>query len=277
MNYPHMWTLVAALIISNLYAADSANTAIEQAQALALKKNRQEAAQVLLTASANGPVKMRAKLMEALGNIAKVFFTDKGQKLYESGQSMMFDNPDGALVQYREALTIEDNNVLILDNIARLQMAKLDCDGAAAMVQKARLIYPPLSEPAILELRAHVCQKNFVAFREKLKVLPTPDKAQEFFVQYLLAQDLMQQKLWRKAVEVLQKVSEEESQFPETYFSLVKAGRELDRDVDTWAQKYVSLCKAVTAHERKRFYLEPRLCANMKEVEDELAKKSSDL
>jgi len=272
-----MWTILTTLLIVNLYAADAVVPAIEQAQALALKKNRQEAAQVLISASESSPGKARVKLMDALTTIAKVFFTDKGQKLYESGQSTMFDNPEGALAQYREALTFEDNNVLILENIARIQLAKQDCDGAATTLQKARQLFPPLNEPAILELRVLVCQKNFTVFREKMKMLPALDKDQDSFVQYLSGQDLMQQKLWRKAADVLQKVSEEQPQFPEVYFLMVKVGRELDRDVEALAQKYVSLCKGVTARERKRFFMEPRLCANAKEVEDELAKKSSEL
>ena len=88
---------------------------------------------------------------------------------------------------------------------------------------------PYASEAALLELRGLVCQKNFDEFHDKVKVLPPLEKNQDSFVQYLTAQDLIQQKLWRKAVEVLIKVSEEDPQFPETYYFLTKAGEELGR------------------------------------------------
>lgn len=271
-----MWIL---FLSANLWASDAVTSAIEQAQSLALKKNRQQAAQVLNDAIAATvpPLKGRSRLIEAEANIAKVFFTDKGQRLYESGQSAIFENPDMALSHFREALPLEDNNVLVLDGVARAQMMKQDCAGAAATLQPLRKLFPFAAEPALLELRALVCQKNFESFRDKLKTLPPLEKSQEAYVQYLVAQDLLQQKMWRKASEVLNKLTEEEPQFPEPYYLLTRAGVELNRDIDQPAQKYVSLCKAAGVRERKRFELEPRLCANAKEMEDELAKKATDI
>ena len=271
-----MWIV---LFSTFLWAADPVTTAIDQSQSLALKKDRQKAAAVLSQAigETRPPLKGRARLIETLDNIAKVFFTDKGQKLFELGQSAMFENPEMALGQYREALTLEGDNILILDSIAKVQLGKADCAGAATTVQKARALDPYAGEPAVLELRTLVCQKNFDDFRAKLKLLPPVEKSQDWFVQYLVGQDFLQQKMWRKATEVLLKVSEEEPQFPEPYYWLTKAGTEAGRDTDPWAEKYVSLCKGISLRARQRFSLEPRLCVNAKEVEDELAKKSTDI
>lgn len=268
--------LIFAILISSLLNADPVTSAVEEAQGLALKKNRQEAAQVLNKAieAAAPPLRGRSRLIDVQAGIAKVFFTDKGQKLYELGQSTMYESPDLAMNQYKEALALEDNNILILDNMARIQLSKGDCAGAVQTLQKARALFPFAPEPAVLELRALVCQKNFEAFREKIKALPALEKEQEPFVQYLVAQDFLQQKMWRKATDILVKVSEEEPQFPEAYYLLTRAGAELSRDTDGAAQKYVSLCKGLTLRVRKRFSLEPRLCVNVKEVEDELAKKT---
>ena len=54
----------------------------------------------------------------------------------------MFENPDIALAQYKEALALEDNNLQLLDSIARVQLAKPDCAAAALTLQKARELYP---------------------------------------------------------------------------------------------------------------------------------------
>lgn len=263
-------------LIANIWAADPISTAIEQAQSLAVKKNRREATAVLNKAiiAAAPPLRGRSKLIEAELSIAKVFFTDKGQRLYESGQSTMYDTPDTALNQYKEALTFEDNNILILDNIARVQLAKQDCNGAQATLQKVFALYPFASEPAILNLRALICLRNFEVFREKLKTLPALEKGQEFYVQVLVAQDLLQQKMWRKASDILQKVSEEDPKYPETYYFLTKAGLELGHDVEGWAAKYISLCKGVTLRERKHYSLEPQLCSATKEIDDVMSKKT---
>ena len=269
-----MWS--ALLFSIAAYASDPVSVAIEKAQSLAVKKDRAGATKVLNQAieATTPPLKGRSRLIETQMNIAKIFFTDKGQKLFEAGQSAMYENPDIALNHYRDATVLEGENILLIGNIARIQLAKQDCAGAAQTVKKARQLYPHASEPAVLELRALVCQKDFEAFREKIKSTPPLDKGQDAYVQYLVAQDLLQQKMWRKASDILTRVSEEEPHFPETYYLLLRAGQEIGRETEPWAQRYVSLCKGLTARERKKFSLEPRLCVNMKEVEDELAKKT---
>jgi hypothetical protein len=266
-------------LILRLHAADSVTSAIEQAQALALKKNRQEACAVLQRALVNTPtaLKSRAKLSESLTQIATVFFTDKGQKNFESGQAILWDNPDMALTQFRQALELEDNNILLLGGVARVQLLKFDCEGALTSAQAARKINPYDAESAVLEVRAHVCAQKPELAREKMKQLPPLDKWQASYIQYLNAQEAYAQKSARKSFEAAQKVSEEQPGFPEPYFLMAKAGVELNREVEPFLQKYVSLCKAVTLRERKRYSLEPRLCANLKEAEDELAKKSTEL
>lgn len=252
---------------------------IEQAQNLTFAKNRREALRILSEALQNPSVtsKGKARILEAVRGIATMFFTDKGQRLYEAGQTAMFDNPDTALTRYREALAMEDSNLLILGGIIHSLLAKQDCSGALQTIQTARAMSSHLAEPALYELRALICLGNFEGFREKLKQIPTPEKSQEYFLQFLSAQDHVQQKLWKRANELLVRVTEEQPKFPEAYYWLFKARAEAD-DADTaFARKYVSLCKGLTIRDRKRYSLEPRLCVAMKEVEDELAKKSRDL
>ena len=275
MNYPAMQVLLS-WIISIACVAEGMPSPTEQAQALALKKNRQEASVVLLKAIGSAAPKSRAKLVEVLHTLTKVFFTDKGQRLFEAGQAGMFDSPDVALGQLREALKIEDENILILDNIARVQLQKLDCSGALSTLKAARALNPYLPDPAVLELRALICLKNFETFRESLKALPTLEKTQDSYVQYLVAQDLLQQQMWRRATEVLTKVSEDQPRFPETYYFLSKASAGLEINGEAYAQKYVTLCKGLGPRERNQFSNEPRLCLNAKEIEDELAKKNSE-
>jgi hypothetical protein len=270
--------LLCSLFATSLWAAEPLPPAIEQAQALIVKKDRQGAAAVLNKAVEALPAgtKGRAKLVEAMNGLSRVFFTDKGQRLFEAGQAVMFENPDLALNQLREALSLEDENLLILNNIARVQLAKQDCATAQTTLKRARTLNPYAADAAILELRALLCLKNFEAFREKVKQVPSVDKATEAQVQYLSAQDFFQQKMWRRANEVLNKVSEDEPRFPETYYWLRRTALETNGDGSSFAEKYVSLCKNISGRERRQYAFEPRLCANAKEVEDELANKSDE-
>jgi tetratricopeptide (TPR) repeat protein len=250
--------------------------AVEQAQALAKKKNRTEACAVLQKSLAemSPSSKSRAKVVEALHQISRMFFTDKGQKEFEAGQASMWDSPDMALTHLKAALAIEDDNLLILDNVARIQLMKQDCDAAAGTLNGARKINAYASEAAILELRALVCQKNFSGFKEKAKNVVPADKWEEAYVQYLTAQESIQNQNWKKAFELLSKVTEEQPQFPEAYFWMAKAGDELDKDTEPQYQKYVSLCKALTTRDKRRFSLEPKLCVNQKDAEDEIVQKA---
>ena len=258
-------------------ATDPSASAIEKAQALVLKKNRVEACAVLRRAWGELPAysKARIKISEALNQISKMFFTDKGQKIFEAGQASMWITPDMALAQFNEALALEDKNIQVLNNLARVQLIKQDCDGAIQSLLTARTLNPAAADSAVLELRAYQCKQNFELLREKAKSLPTLDKWEESYVQYLLAGDALQQKLFKKAYDSLSKISEENPQFPESYLLLAKAATELNRDSEPFLEKYVSLCKAAGPREKKKFALEPHLCSQLKEAEDELAQKKT--
>lgn len=254
-------------------ATDGITSAIEQAQSLALKKNRKEACAVLNRTYQATPaqVRGRGKLIEKLQHISKMFFTDKGQKLFESGQVMLFENADMAMTQLKEAQALEDENILVLANLARAQIRKQDCDSALISLEMARSLNPHAMEPAILELRALLCAKRFEVFREKAKIVPAGEKWDQAFSQYLQAQEYLRQNATHKAYEILSRVTEDFPQFPEAFYYLAKAGKSLEKDMGQSLQKYSALCKGVTLRERKKFSYEPQLCERMKEVDDELA------
>lgn len=271
-----LWLLLALSL--NARAGDSISAAIEQAQGLALKKNRKEACAVLNRAFAATPahVRGRGKLVESLQSVSRMFFTDKGQKLFESAQVMLFENPEMALNQLREAQGLEDENLLVLTGLARVQIIKQDCDAALVSLEMARALNAHATEPALLELRALLCAKRYDLFRDKMKSATAPgaasgEKWDQAYSQYLAAQEQLRQKATSKAFELLSKVTEDFPQFPEAYYYLARAGQALERDALPTLQKYSALCKGVTLRERKKFSLEPQLCLKMKEVDEELA------
>jgi predicted Zn-dependent protease len=222
-------------------------------------------------------IRGRSKLIETLHQVSKVFFTDKGQKLFESAQVNLFENPELALGQLREAQGLEDENILVLAQLARAQIIKQDCDSALVTLEMARSLDPHSNEAALLELRALLCAKRYEVFHEKLKTASAPgapgtsDKWEQAFGQFLSAQDHLRQNASHKAFEILAKVKEDFPQFPETYYYLAKAGQSLEKETSPWLQKYSSLCKGITLRERKKFSLEPQLCGRIKEVDEELA------
>lgn len=273
-----MWIISA--LFSLALALDPGNGAgisvIEQAQALALKKNRTEACAVLKRALATSSAPAaRAKLKEALQQISRVPFTDKGQRNFEGGQAVLFENPELALTQFKDALTLEDGNVAVRLGLARVYVIRNDLDAARTELKLARELNPYDSEVALLDARAMVGQKNFELSRERLKGVPAADRWQEAFASYLQAQDYLQQGQGARAAEILNRVIGEAPKFPEAHYYLARADR--PRAAESHLRHYVGLCRTLTARDRRTFALEPRLCANQKEAEDELAKKSVDM
>ena len=254
-------------------AIDPITIAIEQAHTFALKKNRKEACAVLNKAytSTASQVRGRSKILETLQQVSHVFFTDKGQKLFESAQVFAFENPDMALTQLREAQTLEDDNTLVLLNLSKVQIAKQDCDSALGVLELARKMNPQAPAPAVMELRALLCANRHEAFKEKAKALASGEKWDQSFSQYLQAQEQLRLNSAHKAFEMLSKVTEEFPQFPEAHYYLAKAAHLLEKDNSVPLQKYTQLCRSVTIRERKNFSYEPQLCTHMKEVDDELA------
>lgn len=268
-----------AVLTLSVLALDPISSAIDQAQGLAVKKNRKEACGILQRALVQPSLTVPAKqkLQDSLNQIGRVFFTDKGQKLFETAQSQAFENPDLAVTQYQQALQMEDDNVLILANLAKIQIAKKDCASAAALVERGRALNPYSPELSTVELRTLACQKRFSLIKDKARSLPPLNKWGDSFVQYLLAQNHLEEKSPRKAFDILNKVSDEFPQFPESYYYLAKAGADLNKDTESWLERYVSLCKSVSVRERKKYSDEPLLCAHLKEVEDELSRKSTEM
>jgi hypothetical protein len=92
----------------------------------------------------------------------------------------------------------------------------------------------------------------------------------------VMAQDLMEQQLNEKAFELYSKMTELDASYPESYYFLAKTGLALGKNSEDWSRKYVSLCKNVDARARRKYANEPSLCSRVKEVEDELSKKTSE-
>lgn len=265
----------------NAIALDPAAAAIDQAQALVRKKDRLGACAILNRAFADTPSfakSNRARLAEALSQMSRIFFSDKGQRAFESGQSMMFENPEMALAQFHEALTNEDHNLALLENIAKIHLLRQECDLAGAEVTKGRALNPLAAEVALLELRLSSCPKPTSQLpSEKVRALPTLDKWQDSYVQYLQSEAALEGQAFKKALDLATRVTEAAPQFPAAYLVLGYASAGLGRDPEPALKRYIALCKAIGPRDRRRFSLEPRLCTHQKEVEDELAKKTPEV
>jgi tetratricopeptide (TPR) repeat protein len=274
-------SLLIFIFVSFIVSAAEPATpsSIEAAQTKALAHQRKEASAILIAAieDAKAQPKLKAKLTESLEAIATTFFTDKGQKLFESAQSSMFDAQDVAIKALKEALVLEDNNLLVCLALVRANIAKKEYSAAKANLEMAKLIQPYSPDVVVLSLRLMASQGEVEPLREQLKTFPPLDKTQDIFVKQLLAQDLLDQQMTDKSFELFTKITEMDAAYPEPYYFMAKAGQVLGKETEDWSRKYVSLCKNVDARTRRKYANEPMLCSHVKEVEDDLAKKTSEM
>lgn len=267
------------LLSSSWSAVGQSANSIEVAQAFALKKDRKSACATLINAINASPTSLRARarLIESLDQIAKTFFTDKGQRKFESARAMMWDDPDTSVSQLKLALEDEDDNLDILNHLARVYLFKQDCGQATATTKRAREMNPFNGEAFVLEIAGLACSRKFEELREAAKVAPKLDKSQASALAYLLALDSLKQNLWKKTQESAKRLMEELPGFPESHLLWARAAEGLGDDPTSGFERYVSLCKALDVKVRRKFWFEPRMCTSLIEVTDELAKRNTEM
>lgn len=278
-----MKTIFLFFILTFSFAGISAENVspmspVELAQAKALLKQRKEACAILVGAiEANkAQPKVVAKLQDALDAISTTFFTDKGQKLFESAQAAAIDNAEIAISTLKEVRLLEDQNLLVNLALARIYIARKEYDAANEILTVSRQLNPRSQDALILSLKLNLAEGKFEVFRGRAVGLSALNKNQDIFLKQFVAQDYWHQQLTRKAFDLFQKISELEPAYPESYFFLAKTGQELGKNTEDWSRRYVSLCKNIDARTRRKYGNEPNLCGQVKEIEDELAKKTSE-
>jgi predicted Zn-dependent protease len=239
---------------------------IQDAQKSALAKNRKVATAKLIEAlkTEKYPPKGRAKVQEALKNISEMFFTDKGQRLFETGQSSFYESADTALTRFREALEVEDSNLTILAAMSRAQLSKKDCAASEGTLKTAMQINPYSDTVKFLRAKTYLCNKSATEAATLLKTEPLEDPV----VAVTLASAFFEQGISKDAMILLQKAAKQDSSFPEVHYWLWKVNDENPEAAEEQGLKYVALCKNMNLRTRQKYVNEPRLCAQTQEVED---------
>jgi|GEM_PF-2581706 len=248
---------------------------IQEAQKAAVAKNRKVATNKLLNAikSEHTP-KNKAKLMETLKSLADVFFTDQGQRLFETAQSMAYESSDTALARFNEALAMEDSNVVILLAMARVQLSKKDCASAETTLQTAGEINPYDKTLRFLRAKSLLCQHKATDALALLKM----DPVDEPVANVTMASALYETGNEHEAMGLLQKTASRDASYPESHYWLWKVAEDKTDAAEDQGQKYIALCKNLNLRTRRKYINEPCLCGQTQEVEDAIkaAQKNAD-
>ena len=215
------------------FAVSPSDSAIQQSTQAILKKERAKAVKILSSALERKDLgkAQREKIKDALKISAEMFFSDRGQSLYESGRNLYLGSSPDAVAKLNEAQVLESGNSLVLWALVKAHLKQSQCDLADQEFQK---IPPALANN-------HKLFKPLVAYCRK-------PSAETF--------GLVRTEL--------EKQYELEAEFPETYYWMWKADPKM---VDK-ALRYKRDCETQKMKLVKKFEEFPQLCHFLPEVLD---------
>ncbi|MCB0349887.1 MAG: hypothetical protein KDD38_01810 [Bdellovibrionales bacterium] len=267
----------ALLFYMAILAAAPANKihkAIDQARQKVLEKNRKEASQLLLGAIAeehNEPKK--AELKSELVRLSTLFMTNEGQRLFELAESIRFSGETNYMSKYEEALQLEDLNWNILISQSVGWLRQKECMKAKESLQLADEILPDTEEVQILKISVQLCEDpNNVPVQtfDSLRI-----KKHELFKRKLKACALVQGGQRESGLAVARDTIAMDSKYPSGYYWAWAAIKDEENVGLNEAQSYLSLCKELTAAQRRMYALDPELCLDTTSVEKFIKKVES--
>ncbi len=241
---------------------------ISIAQNLSLQKDRLQATQTLVRAlRKEKSLVAKRELLSALTDLSEVFYSDKAQQIFESGESLRFDTPQTSVERYAEALKLEPGNVSVLRGLGRAHLALGACDRALDVAQQAMEMNPYPDDLQLLKAQALSClakTKDSRGVLEKIELRKSPLK---FYFDVVKVQNLIFEDKLGMAEEDLKKLLETDAKFPEAYYWMAQIKSKQKADSLEWNQKYVRLCQSLTPALRRKYNPEPRLCLEQKNAQ----------
>lgn len=215
------------------FAAAPLDSAIEQSTQAVLKKERARAVKILSAALQRRDLGkgQREKIKDALKISSEMFFSDRGQSLYESGRNLYLGSSPDAVSKLNEAQALENGNSLIQWALVKAHLKQAQCD---------------LAEQEFLKIPAPLAE-NHKIFKPLLAYCRKPSA--ETFAP-------VQTELERGA--------DLEADFPEQYYWMWKADPKM---VDK-ALRYKRDCETQKLKLVKKFEEFPQLCHFLSEVLD---------
>lgn len=254
--------------------AETYQDLIEKAFQLSIQKDRLQAISVLVGSARKEYPRgnLPKDLIQALYEVSTVFYTDKGQQLFELGLSLKQMDPALAQAKLNEALRAEPEHLLILIELVRLQVALNDCDSALKQVQKIREKNPYFEDSRLAFAQAALCAGKLSEFLSERKQQDDKRRSKDVFWLILDVEHGFKTGAFDRGLEIAQQLQKLDMQFPELYYwnwKLFKEKKLASQSLEA-GQKYLAVCKSLTPKALRSYGAEPRVCRRVTEVESEV-------
>jgi len=242
---------------------------ILKAQNLSLQQDRLQASQVLIRGIQRESRGSQAykELVRSLDELTGLFYTERAQAAFATGESLAFTKPREAVDAYEQALKFEDRNVTVLKALARLYLRGDECDPADTRVRQAEETNPYSAEVKLLRLQVLSCQKNGKALMSRFATYEQDIESVKKFSYGLRIKELVRTKDLKKARALLSEWETALPDYPEVYYwkwEISKASNSPDRLA---AAKYLQLCQGLSPRKRNQYSVDVNLCKEKEAVE----------
>lgn len=250
---------------------------IEKAHNLSLQKDRSQAVSILVGALKRESRKSAAQkeLSAALDQVAKVFYSDRAQQLYELAISLRSTDAATALARLQEASRLEPENASIEIALARQSIAGGDCAGAATRAEKQKDLAVAIEELRLLTAQAYVCLGRFPEYLALKNSQDIKQSSYTVFWQTLDSEYFFKTGAFAKALDSALAAQKTDPSFPEPLYWQWKAETELKAKQVKSLHKYLNLCKTLNSRQQRQYLPEPQLCRRTSEIETFLKKNNN--
>ncbi|MGE3973148.1 MAG: tetratricopeptide repeat protein [Bdellovibrionales bacterium] len=240
---------------------------IDKAKNLSLQKDRLQATKTLIRAAQKEKGVARKELIQTLQELSEIFYTEKGQQLFELGQSLKYGATPDAIERFQDSLALEPSNVQVLKALARAHLSQNTCEKLPELVQQLTESNPFEEEHVLLRLQSAQC----LAQKEVAKQIIDGNEIRrsdlKMYVDLLRAQMLAADEKLNQAEQLLEKLLLVDKKFPETTYWLYQVKRLQKKEFTELGRAYLNLCKNISQPTRNKYRFEPRICNEQKKVE----------
>lgn len=274
MNWVFILLLIPSFALSAPSNSEPLKQTIEKAHNLSIQRDRFQATRLLvsLVKSDEKKYSKNQELLRELEQISTVFYTDKGQQTFELAFSLKSNDTSASLAKLQESLRLEPDNVTILRALSRHYLGQKECSQAQAHALRAQEVNPYAKETKLILAQVYACSDK----KEDYFILrATQDEKylnSNIYWLVLEAEVLLKNKQTEKARDVATQAAKLDPKFPEAAYWLWQSSLETPTLANKEAQKYMTLCKALSERSGRHYREEPFLCKRMTESEAFLSK-----
>lgn len=255
-------------INESVFQKMDSNQIIVWARARIVEKKRKSALRALAKAYDREVSPARQKLIaKELDKMSTLFYTNEGQQIFETAESLRLTGKTSFLEKYEAALILEPDNHSVQMGYALGLLQLKNCQKALEIAPSLEWAHPRAMEVATVRFNAQVCVDPTKTQESDIRRAETSNN---IFFKSINGYRLIKMGQPLEFAKMAKQMREIDDKYPTgLYLSWLSLKEDSEGAIDV-GQQYLGICKDLNLELRRKYYLDPRMCENMTEVEEYL-------